>query len=204
VRKAGLGLLMSIRGDHKPIAVIEDVSVPVEHLAEYVGAIEDLVAAQNTEAAYYAHASAGCLHIRPLVNLKTREGVVSMVEMADAAADLAHRFGGHMSGEHGDGLQRSVLNERIFGPELYQAMREFKRIWDPKLLMNPGKKVDAPSMTENLRYGPKYHARQPKTYLSFAVEGGFDRAVEMCNGAGVCRKLKAGTMCPSFMATKDE
>jgi FAD/FMN-containing dehydrogenase/Fe-S oxidoreductase len=204
VRKAGLGLLMSIRGDHKPIAVIEDVSVPVEHLAEYVGAIEDLVAAQNTEAAYYAHASAGCLHIRPLVNLKTREGVVSMVEMAEAAAELAHRFGGHLSGEHGDGLQRSELNERIFGPELYQAMREFKRIWDPKLLMNPGKKVDAPSMTENLRYGPKYRARQPKTYLSFAVEGGFDQAVEMCNGAGVCRKLKAGTMCPSFMATKDE
>ncbi|MFT4040896.1 MAG: FAD-linked oxidase C-terminal domain-containing protein [Thermomicrobiales bacterium] len=204
VRKAGLGLLMSIRGDHKPIAVIEDVSVPVEHLAEYVGAIEDLVAAHNTEAAYYAHASAGCLHIRPLVNLKTREGVVSMVEMADAAADLAHRFGGHLSGEHGDGLQRSVLNERIFGPELYQAMRQYKRIWDPKLLMNPGKKVDAPPMTENLRYGPKYHARKPRTYLSFATEGGFDQAVEMCNGAGVCRKLKAGTMCPSFMATKDE
>lgn len=204
VRKAGLGLLMSIRGDHKPIAVIEDVSVPVEHLAEYVGAIEDLVAAHGTEAAYYAHASAGCLHIRPLVNLKTREGVVSMVDMANAAADLAHRFGGHMSGEHGDGLQRSELNEKIFGPELYQAMREFKRIWDPRLLMNPGKKVDAPPMTENLRYGPAYKARQPKTYLSFATEGGLDRAVEMCNGAGVCRKLKAGTMCPSFMATKDE
>ncbi|MCA9879570.1 MAG: FAD-binding oxidoreductase, partial [Thermomicrobiales bacterium] len=204
VRKAGLGLLMSIRGDHKPIAVIEDVSVPVEHLAEYVGAIEELVAAHNTEAAYYAHASAGCLHIRPLVNLKTREGVVSMVEMAEAAAELAHRFGGHLSGEHGDGLQRSELNERIFGPELYQAMREFKRIWDPQLLMNPGKKVDAPPMTENLRYGPAYRARSPKTYLSWDVEGGIDRAIEMCNGAAVCRKLKAGTMCPSFMATRDE
>jgi len=204
VRKAGLGLLMSIRGDHKPIAVIEDVSVPVEHLAEFVGAIEELVAAHGTEAAYYAHASAGCLHIRPLVNLKTREGVVSMVEMADTAADLAHRFGGHMSGEHGDGLQRSELNERIFGPELYQAMREFKRLWDPRGLMNPGKKVDAPPMTENLRYGPAYHAREPKTYLDFSGEGGLARAVEMCNGAGVCRKLKAGTMCPSFMATHDE
>lgn len=204
VRKAGLGLLMSVRGDHKPIAVIEDVSVPVEHLAEYVGAIESLVAAHGTEAAYYAHASAGCLHIRPLVNLKTRQGVVSMVDMAEAAAELAHRFGGHMSGEHGDGLQRSELNERIFGPELYQAMREFKRLWDPRGLMNPGKKVDAPSMTENLRYGPAYHAREPKTYLDFSGEGGFARAVEMCNGAGVCRKLTAGTMCPSFMATRDE
>ena len=204
VRKAGLGLLMSVRGDHKPIAVIEDVSVPVEHLAEYVGAIEELVAAQGTTAAYYAHASAGCLHIRPLVNLKSREGVVSMVEMAHAAAELAHRFGGVMCGEHGDGLQRSELNELIFGPELYQAMREFKRIWDPHGLMNPGKKVDAPPMTEHLRYGPAYRAREPQTYLDFSAEGGFAAAVEMCNGAAVCRKLKAGTMCPSYMATRDE
>ncbi len=204
VRKAGLGLLMSVRGDHKPIPVIEDVSVPVEHLAEYVGAIEDLVAAHGTTAAYYAHASAGCLHIRPLINLKTVEGVESMSDMAYAAASLARRFGGVMSGEHGDGLQRSELNELIFGRELYSAMREFKRIWDPLGLMNPGKKVDGPPMTENLRFGPSYRAREPKTYLDFSGEGGFARAVEMCNGAGVCRKLKAGTMCPSFMATREE
>jgi Fe-S oxidoreductase len=204
VRKAGLGLLMSVRGDHKPIPVIEDVSVPVEHLAEYVGAIEELVAAHGTTAAYYAHASAGCLHIRPLINLKTVEGVESMSDMAYAAAGLAHRFGGVMSGEHGDGLQRSELNELIFGPELYAAMREFKRIWDPRGLMNPGKKVNGPPMTENLRFGPSYRAREPKTYLDFSAEGGFARAVEMCNGAAVCRKLKAGTMCPSFMATRDE
>src|SRR5215210_3194866 len=150
VRKAGLGLLMSIRGDHKPIPVIEDVSVPVEHLAEYVGAIEELVAAHGTTAAYYAHASAGCLHIRPLINLKAVEGVQTMSDMAYAAAGLARRFGGVMSGEHGDGLQRSELNELIFGPELYAAMQEFKRIWDPLGLMNPGKKVNAPPMTENL------------------------------------------------------
>ena len=136
--------------------------------------------------------------------LKTVQGVATMKEMAYAAAELAHRFGGVMSGEHGDGLQRSELNELIFGPELYAAMREFKRIWDPHGLMNPGKKVDAPPMTENLRYGPAYHAREPETYLDFSAEGGFARAVEMCNGAGVCRKLKAGTMCPSFMATRDE
>ena len=127
-----------------------------------------------------------------------------MSDMAYAAAGLARRFGGVMSGEHGDGLQRSELNELIFGPELYQAMREFKRIWDPLGLMNPGKKVDAPPMTENLRFGPSYRANEPKTYLDFSAEGGFARAVEMCNGAAVCRKLKAGTMCPSFMATRDE
>ena len=204
VRKAGLGLLMSVRGDHKPIPVIEDVSVPVDHLATYVGAIEELVAAHGTSAAYYAHASAGCLHIRPMIDLKTASGVQSMVDMAHAATALASRFGGVMSGEHGDGLQRSELNERIFGPELYAAMQEFKRLWDPLGLMNPGKKVNAPPMTENLRFGPSYRAREPRTYLDFRAEGGFARAVEMCNGAAVCRKLKAGTMCPSYMATKDE
>ncbi|MDP9365619.1 MAG: FAD-binding protein, partial [Chloroflexota bacterium] len=204
VRKAGLGLLMSVKGDHKPIPVIEDVSVPVEHLADYVAAIERLVAAHGTTAAYYAHASAGCLHVRPLLNLKTVEGVGAMTDLAHAAAELAHRFGGVMSGEHGDGLQRSELNPAIFGPELYGAMREFKRLWDPRGKMNPGKKVDAPPMTEHLRYGPAYAPLEPKTFLDFSAEGGLHRAVEMCNGAAVCRKLKAGTMCPSYMATKDE
>lgn len=204
VRKAGLGLLYSIRGDFKPIPVIEDVSVPVAHLAEFVRAIEQLVARYDTFAAYYAHASAGCLHIRPLINLKNAGGVTAMKEMAYAAAELAHRFGGVMSGEHGDGLQRSELNELIFGPELYQAMRQFKAIFDPRGLMNPGKKVDAPPMVENLRYGAAYRPLEIKTHLDFSAEGGFLRAVEMCNGAAVCRKLKAGTMCPSYMATKDE
>lgn len=204
VRKAGLGLLYSIRGDFKPIPVIEDVSVPVEHLAEFVGTVEAMVARYGTTAAYYAHASAGCLHIRPLINLKSAEGVQMMKEMADEAAKMAHRFGGVMSGEHGDGLQRSELNEVIFGPELYQAMRQFKAIFDPEGIMNPGKKVDAPPMTENLRLGADYHPVEIRTHLDFSREGGFMAAVEMCNGAAVCRKLKAGTMCPSYMATKDE
>ncbi len=203
-RKAGLGLLMSVRGDAKPIPGIEDVSVPVEHLPEFVATIERLVEKHGTTAAYYAHASAGCLHIRPLINLKTLAGVEAMVEMAHAAAEIAHRFGGVMSGEHGDGLQRSELNEVIFGAELYAAMQEFKGIFDPEGLMNPGKVVNAPSMTENLRYGPAYKPVQIKTNLSFEQEGGLIGAIEMCNGAAVCRKLKAGTMCPSFMATKDE
>ena len=204
VRKDGLGLLYSIRGDYKPIPVIEDVSVPVEHLAEFVGTVQTMCEEHGTTAAYYAHASAGCLHIRPLINLKSAEGVTMMTEMADEAAKMAHRFGGVMSGEHGDGLQRSALNEIIFGPELYQAMREFKKIFDPDGIMNPGKKIDAPPMTENLRLGPEYHPIEIKTHLDFSREGGFMAAVEMCNGAAVCRKLKAGTMCPSYMATKDE
>jgi len=204
VRKAALGLLMSVKGDAKPIPVIEDVSVPVEHLPEFVGAVQQMVAKYNTTAAIYAHASAGCLHVRPLISLKDIGGVEAMVEMAHAAAEMAHRFGGVMSGEHGDGLQRSELNEVIFGKDLYGAMREFKHLFDPLGLMNPGKVVDAPSMTENLRYGPKYQPLQIHTHLDFSSEGGFLGAVEMCNGAAVCRKLKAGTMCPSFMATKDE
>ncbi len=204
VRKAGLGLLMSVRGDAKPIPVIEDVSVPVEHLPAFVGAVQEMVARYDTTAAYYAHASAGCLHIRPLISLKTLDGITAMEEMAHAAAELAHRFGGVMSGEHGDGLQRSELNEVIFGTELYAAMREFKALFDPLGLMNPGKVVDAPSMTENLRFGPKYNPVQIRTHLDFSSEGGFMGAVEMCNGAAVCRKLQAGTMCPSYMATKDE
>jgi FAD/FMN-containing dehydrogenase/Fe-S oxidoreductase len=204
VRKAGLGLLMSIKGDAKPIPAIEDVSVPVEHLAEYVAEIKRLCAEYGTVAAYYAHASAGCLHIRPLINLKQAEGVRAMDEITRAAAEMAHRFSGVMSGEHGDGLQRSELNETIFGSELYGAMKEFKSIFDPTGIMNPGKVVDGPSMKENLRFGVEYRSAPLTTYLDFSREGGFDRAVEMCNGAGVCRKVGAGTMCPSYMATRDE
>jgi FAD/FMN-containing dehydrogenase/Fe-S oxidoreductase len=204
VRKAGLGLLMSIRGDAKPIPCIEDVSVPVEHLAEYVAEIKRLCADHGTVAAYYAHASAGCLHIRPLIDLKQAEGIDAMDAITLAATDLARRFGGVMSGEHGDGLQRSELNEQIFGPELYGAMRELKGIFDPAGIMNPGKVVDAPAMSESLRYGVTYRAAAVRTYLDFSREGGFDRAIEMCNGAGVCRKIGAGTMCPSYMATRDE
>lgn len=204
VRKAGLGLLMSVRGDAKPIPVIEDVSVPVEHLPVYVATVQKMVERYGTSAAFYAHASSGCLHVRPLINLKTVEGVEAMREMAHEAAELAARFGGYMSGEHGDGLQRSELNEKIFGTELYEKMREFKAIFDPEGLMNPGKIVDAPPMTEHLRFGPKYAPVEIKTRLNFDREGGFLRAIEMCNGAAVCRKTHSGTMCPSYMATRDE
>jgi FAD/FMN-containing dehydrogenase/Fe-S oxidoreductase len=204
VRKAGLGLLMSVKGDAKPIACIEDVSVPVEHLAEYVDTILKLVAEHGTRAAFYAHASAGCLHVRPLINLKEASGIQTMRELTEAASELAVRFGGIMSGEHGDGLARGELNERIFGPELYQCMKELKQAFDPDGRMNPGKIVDCPPMTENLRYGADYHTVDILTHLDFSREGGFAAAIEMCNGAGVCRKVGAGTMCPSYMATKDE
>ena len=204
VRKAGLGLLMSVKGDAKPIACIEDVSVPVEHLAEYVDAILDLVEQHGTQAAFYAHASAGCLHIRPLISLKNQSGIDSMREITLASADLAVKFGGVMSGEHGDGLARGELNEMIFGPELYQCMKELKAAFDPDGRMNPGKIVDCPPMTENLRYGPDYRTVDILTHLDFSKEGGFAAAIEMCNGAAVCRKTGSGTMCPSYMATKDE
>ncbi|MBX6342588.1 MAG: FAD-binding oxidoreductase, partial [Thermomicrobiaceae bacterium] len=180
VRKAGLGLLMSTKGDAKPIACIEDVSVPVEHLAEYVREVLRMVADHGTTAAFYAHASAGCLHVRPLVSLKTAQGVQTMRELTERAAELAVAFGGVMSGEHGDGLARGELNERIFGPTLYQCMRELKAAFDPAGLMNPGKIVDCPPMTENLRYGPDYRTIPIQTHLSFAREGGFAAAIEMC------------------------
>ncbi len=204
VRKSGQGLLMSTKGDAKPIACIEDVSVPVEHLAEYVREVVRLVEAHGTTAAFYAHASAGCLHVRPLVSMKSADGVQTMRSLTEHAAELAVKFGGVMSGEHGDGLNRGELNERVFGPEIYQCMRELKAAFDPAGLMNPGKVVDSPSMTDNLRYGADYHAMPIKTHLSFARDGGFAAAIEMCNGAGVCRKVGTGTMCPSYIATRDE
>ena len=204
VRKSGQGLLMSTKGDAKPIACIEDVSVPVEHLPEYVREVVKLVEDHGTTAAFYAHASAGCLHVRPLVSMKSADGVKTMRSLTEHAAELAVKFGGVMSGEHGDGLNRGELNERVFGGEIYQCMRELKTAFDPAGLMNPGKVVDSPSMTDNLRFGADYHAMPIKTHLSFARDGGFAAAVEMCNGAGVCRKVGTGTMCPSYIATRDE
>ncbi len=203
VRKVGLGLLMSVRGDSKPLAFMEDVAVPVEHLGTYVREVERIFRHYGVASAYYAHASAGCLHIRPSLNLKTLEGVQQMRQIAEEVLEVVIRLGGAMSGEHGDGLSRSVWNERLFGHELYQAFRELKRIFDPQGLLNPGKIVDAPDMTEFLRYGGDYRSRSFPTHLDFSLEVGFNGAVEQCNGAGVCRKT-TGTMCPSYQATREE
>ena len=204
VRKVGLGLLMSIRSDYKPIPFIEDSAVPVEHLADYVQQIETYCHSLGTDVAYYAHASAGCLHIRPLMNTKKAEEVAKLPLIAARAAELVLGYRGALSSEHGDGRARSWLNEFFFGKELYHVYRQVKHIFDPENLLNPGMIVDGQYITENLRYGPQYRTRNWQPVLDFSTDGGFDRAVEMCNGAGVCRKKITGTMCPSFMVTRDE
>lgn len=206
VRKAGLNILMSRRGDHKPVAGIEDVSVPQEKLAEYLQRILDFCMVKNDigEVAVYAHASAGCLHVRPLLNMKSGYDIGRLRTVGEFAADLAVEYSGVMSGEHGDGLARSIYNPRLFGSTLFGALQETKRIFDPENLLNPGKVVDTPSPTENMRMGPTYQTIELKTVFDWGPDGGYAPAIEMCNGAGVCRKLGAGTMCPSYMATRDE
>ncbi len=204
VRKAGVGLLMGMKGDGKPVAFVEDSCVPPEHLASYIRRFDGIIRAHGTTAAYYAHASVGVLHIRPVIDTKSLDDIRKMRDIAVQMRDLVLEYGGAMSGEHGDGLARSCWNEVMFGSELYQAFREVKRVFDPHGIMNPGKIVDAQDMTENLRYGPAYRSEDMETYFDFSGDGGFHRAVEMCNGNGVCRKKIDGAMCPSFMATREE
>ncbi|MCH9035732.1 MAG: FAD-binding protein [Chloroflexi bacterium] len=203
VRRAGLGLLMGVRGDAKPIPFVEDTAVDPERLGEFGRRFDAIVRGHGTTAAYYGHASVGCLHIRPVVNLKTGDGARQMVAIAEEITDLVLEFGGSLSGEHGDGIARGVWTEKMFGSRLYQAFVELKRAFDPKGIMNPGKIVECPPMTENLRYGPAYEAQDLKTELDFSFFDGFAGAVEMCNGMGECRKM-GGTMCPSYQATREE
>ncbi|RMG40761.1 MAG: FAD-binding oxidoreductase, partial [Methanobacteriota archaeon] len=204
VRKVGLGLLMSIKGDYKPIPFIEDAAVPPEHLAEYIARIEKFCNELGTRVAYYAHASAGCLHVRPLINTKVASDIKKLPEIATFSAELVAQYGGALSSEHGDGRCRSWLNEKFYGPELFALYKQVKRIFDPHNILNPGNIVDFHSMTENLRYGENYQSLPINTHLDFSSEQGFDRAIEMCNGAAVCRKRTEGTMCPSFMVTREE
>ena len=204
VRKVGLGLLMSIKGDHKPIPFIEDAAVPVEHLAEYVTEVERYCNDLGTKVAYYAHASAGCVHIRPLVNTKVASEIAKLPDITAFSVELLRGYGGSLSSEHGDGRARSWINERFFGPDLYKLYQDVKHIFDPHNLLNPGTVVNAPPMTEHLRYGADYQMVPLELHLDFSEDEGFDRAVEMCNGAGICRKRTTGTMCPSFMATREE
>ena len=205
VRKAGLGLLQSRRGDFKPIAFIEDTAVPVEHLADYITRLERFCHDLGTEMAYYAHASGGCLHVRPLVNTKDANELDKMEAISRQTLKLMHEYGGAFSSEHGDGRARSWLNEAFFGPELYELFREIKTTFDPHNLLNPGNIVNAKpiSMREDLRFGAPYQPIQWVEKIDFSSDHGFHRAVEMCNGAGVCRK-QSGTMCPSYMVTKEE
>jgi FAD/FMN-containing dehydrogenase/Fe-S oxidoreductase len=209
VRKVGLGILMSIRGDAKPIPFIEDAAVPVEHLADYVSQIYEYAYSTGVDrVAMYAHASAGCIHIRPLVNLKNTDGVRQLRKIAEKSVELVVKYGGTTSGEHGEGLARGEFSEKLFGPEMQQAFKEVKQLFDPRELMNPGKVVNVPHMDDEslLRFGTAYATpfKPQRTAFAFRADGDFSSAVEMCNGAGVCRKLGQGVMCPSFQATRDE
>jgi len=204
VRKAGLGLLSGVPGDRKPIAFVEDAAVPVSQMPQFIDEFTRSIREHDTEAGIYAHASVGCLHIRPLINLKLKSEVAKMRHLAEAVLELVLKFNGAMSGEHGDGLARSEWHRRLFGDEIYGAFKEIKKAFDPDNLFNPGKIVDAPAMHENLRYGEAYQAHEPATVFHYKQEGGFAAAVELCNGNGACRKLTDGTMCPSFMVTREE
>ena len=204
VRKAGLGLLLGTKGDKKPIAFVEDTAVEPARLPEFIKRFRDIISGHDAIAGYYGHCSVGCMHIRPLINLKEQSEMHKMVSIADAICDLVLEFNGAMSGEHGDGLARSHFNAKLFGPVLYDAFRQVKRAFDPKNLMNPGKIVDSPAMTESLKINPQYKTWEPQTTLDFTEQGGFVRAVEMCSGMGECRKKLDGTMCPSYMGTLDE
>jgi Fe-S oxidoreductase len=204
LRKAAMPLLYGMPGDRKPVTFIEDTAVTPARLPEFVARFRETLRRHGTDGAFYGHASVGCLHIRPVLDLKDPADVARMRRIASDITDLVLEFGGSLSGEHGDGLARSEWNEKMFGPAVYKAFREVKAAFDPDNHLNPGKVVDAPRMTENLRFGPGYAPQDPPTVFDYAKQEGFVRSVEMCNGNGACRKRQGGTMCPSFRATLDE
>jgi FAD/FMN-containing dehydrogenase/Fe-S oxidoreductase len=204
LREAGLGLSMAMKDDAKSLSFVEDTAVDPARLRDYIERFLAMIHAHGTTAGVYAHASVGCLHVRPVINLKTEEGVRTFESIAQQSAALVLEFGGAVSGEHGDGLVRSPFMRQAFGDELYEAFRHVKRTFDPDGLFNPGKIVDAPPITDNLRYGAGYRTPVPATFFDYDEYGGLGRAVEMCSGVGACRKTLTGTMCPSYMATRDE
>jgi len=205
IRKAGVSLLMGMVGDAKPVAFVEDTAVSPEKLPAFFDRFRAILNRHKTVGACYGHADVGCLHIRPVLNVKTQAGVDDLRSIAREVADLVNEFGGSMSGEHGDGLARSRWNAGLFGPEVYAAFKAIKAAFDPDNRLNPGKVVADPDPGADLRIGPDYHAEEPAaTAFDFSAQGGFARAVELCSGVGACRKVDAGTMCPSYMVTRDE
>ncbi|MBN2490457.1 MAG: FAD-binding protein [Planctomycetes bacterium] len=204
VRRAGLGLLMGLKGDRKPIPFIEDAAVPVEHLCDYVARLERFCEELGTSVACYAHASAGCLHIRPIIDTKAAAEVARLPAITRHAIELLHGYGGALSSEHGAGRARSPFQEAFFGRPLVDLFRRVKGAFDPEGRLNPGNIVDPPPATAHLRYGPTYRTRPVEAALDFADDGGLVRAIELCNGAGACRKRDAGVMCPSFRVTREE
>jgi Fe-S oxidoreductase len=195
---------MGMKGDAKPAGFVEDTAVPVEVLADYIRDFRDVLAEYGLEACFYAHASVGCLHARPIMNLKSPVDQQRMREISERVADLVLHYGGTISAEHGDGLARSEWQEKMFGSRLYAAFHEVKRAFDPQGIMNPGKIVDAPAMNAHLRMSNGYQTIPVDTLLDFSKDGGFARAVEMCSGVGACRKHTGGAMCPSYRATREE
>ena len=207
VREACLNIMMSMKGDGKPVSFIEDCAVPLEHLADYTDAVTAVFERHGTRGTWYAHASVGCLHVRPILNMKEEDGVRKMRAIAEETADLVRKFKGSYSGEHGDGISRSEFVEPLFGSTLTRAFEEVKDSFDPDNRLNPGKIVRPYRMDDRslMRFKPGYAVTQPvKTALDWSDWGGLGGAVEMCNNNGTCRKMQGGTMCPSYRATRDE
>ena len=214
VRKAGLNIMMSMKGDGKPVSFIEDCAVPLEHLADYTARLTAVFEKHGTRGTWYAHASVGCLHVRPILDMRMARDAKKMRAIAEEACALVREYKGSYSGEHGDGLVRSEWIEPMYGPRLAAAFAALKREFDPKGLMNPGKIVAPPKMDDRslFRYKPDYATLPVATGLDWSeyevgahnVGRGFAAAIEMCNNNGHCRKFDAGTMCPSYRVTRNE
>ena len=206
VRKSGLNIMMSMKGDGKPVSFIEDCAVQLEDLAEYTDRLTRVFEKYGTTGTWYAHASVGCLHVRPILNMKDPGGAQKMRAIMEETLDIVQEYKGSHSGEHGDGLARSEFHERMFGTRMLRAFEEVKHSFDPAGLFNPGKIVHAQSMDDRrlFRYGPDYQLTPLQTALDWSEWGGFGAAVEMCNNNGACRKADVGVMCPSYRVTRDE
>ena len=210
VRTAGLNIMMSMKAAGKPVSFVEDCAVPLEHLADYTARLTEIFEKNGTRGTWYAHAAVGCLHVRPVLNLRLDKDVRAMRAIAEDAFAMVREYKGSHSGEHGDGIVRSEFHEMMFGAELVHAFEEVKDRFDPQHLFNPGKIVRAPKFDDrsNFRYGPGYHAAALTTALDWSAfpgsGGGFQGAVEMCNNNGACRALSGGVMCPSYRVTREE
>jgi FAD/FMN-containing dehydrogenase/Fe-S oxidoreductase len=209
-RAAGLNVMMSMKQEGKPVSFVEDCAVPLPHLADYTARLNGIFAKHGTRGTMYAHASEGCLHVRPVLNLKLEKDVNAMRAIAEETFAMVREYKGSHSGEHGDGIVRSEFHETMFGSRIVADFREVKHRFDPDNLLNPGKIVDPPQMDDRslFRYPPDYRIGELKTALDWSAYpgagGGFQGAVEMCNNNGACRKLEGGVMCPSYRATRDE
>ena len=210
MRKSGLNIMMSMKNDAKPVSFIEDCAVELKDLAEYTDGLNKIFDKYNVKGTWYAHASVGCLHVRPVLNMKIQDDVVKMRNIANETSSLVKKFKGSYSGEHGDGIARSEFNEIMFGKKMTNIFKIIKNSFDPFNIFNPGKIVDAPKLDarDYFRYAPSYSAKNIDTILDWSSwtgsSGGFQGAIEMCNNNGSCRKLEGGVMCPSFRVTKDE